>query len=697
MLQTNSTFDTYIAQGSRSPIFLVHFDGETIDFANGIVQNPTNTVKTYLDSISGGSQRVTPDQGQASIGAHTIQILDVDDEITALIATDSYYFHRRKTTISLGFAGMNQADFVTVATGWVTGMKLVKDLGMWQFEITDPQKWLQRSIFRGTDDDPLHLSGNPIRIALQVITSTGAGTNGDYDTLSAGNGIGLDVALIDIAGIEQMWAEWFTGVRFDFVIEGKETAKKWLEKEIFKVLNIYPGVDGSGRFSMRPMKPILVGRSSLVGLTSDNMLKLPTYDMNLSALINELETSYDYSAATDKFISLDYHLETDSINNRGPGNDVLEIKSKGIESDYNGTELMAERARRIFQRYAVPPIKIQAEGDISLMINEAGDVIPIDCELLPDWPTGQRGLAGENLEIITRAVDYAAGKVKFDLLGTGFGQQTFCVISPEMVITAGINAYSFTVSAADAAKFQEGWEINILKKNMMPADATERQTIYDITGTTITIQPGLSATPSAGWICVFADFRYLTDYQQLYWALADEDGAGWLLADTSDVPNSLFNTYTGTQDDGNSDTFNNWYHSNIYDPVGDKAEATATAQSAPNAVKITRTTASYCGIYTDIEIIKGAWYRLSIYTRGDGTHALLYRIQGVGGADPAVTVIDWTNTGKTGTSYSNYRVYFQMPNTREYMRIQFSTEFGGVAYVDNVYVHEVKKEMLLVA
>lgn len=123
MRESNVTFDTYHALDYKHPVYLVKFDGETIDYASGAVGSPINTIKKYIIDIKGGGQRVTPEQGRASIGGITFSLQDQDDEITALLATDSYYFHRKKVTIQIGYQGMNEADFLTVLVGWVTDIK----------------------------------------------------------------------------------------------------------------------------------------------------------------------------------------------------------------------------------------------------------------------------------------------------------------------------------------------------------------------------------------------------------------------------------------------------------------------------------------------------------------------------------------------------------------------------------------------
>ena len=221
---TQNTDDTFteliLATGSQFNIYGTGFTGSVDDIsvqkitnaalANGVLTSATYS--PYLVGISGLSQQITPEEGRSSIGGVEVQLLDVNDEITSLLATDTYHFHRKQTTIKVGYVGLfENSDYISIMVGWVTGLKLSNDGLVYTFSITDPQKWFQRQIFRGSEDSTVTISGNPLNILLKCITSTGAGTNGDYDVYDEANGIGLDDSFVDVAGIEAVRDDWFPG------------------------------------------------------------------------------------------------------------------------------------------------------------------------------------------------------------------------------------------------------------------------------------------------------------------------------------------------------------------------------------------------------------------------------------------------------------------------------------------------------
>ncbi len=457
MKATNANFDTYHSQADKTPIYLIHFDSETTDYAGPAAPlSPTNTVKLYLNSISGSLQKITPEEGKSSIGGVKIDIQDQGDEITALLATDSYYFHRRKTVIKAGYLGQTEANMLTVFTGWVTGIKLSSNGMSYIFDVTDPQKWMQRKVFRGSEESNVTLSGNLINILLAVLTSTGNGTNGTHDRYAAADGLGLSTDYINVAAIEAVRDDWFPGPWYygKFTINKRRVAKDFIEKEILKVLNCYPVIDGSGRYSIAPFKPPLAASETVQTFDEDVIIGLPNLDFNLASLINEVEIHYDYDEADSAYDTIVFYIDSDSLNNRGPGKKALSIKSMGLHAeDGQAGNIIEKRKNSVFSRFATPPIKIECKTWFSNWLSEAGDIIPFSHEALPDIEAGTRGLIAERMEIVSRKIDWKRGTVSLELLNTGFNKSIYGVISnistDYTASTAAEKLYGFIANASN--------------------------------------------------------------------------------------------------------------------------------------------------------------------------------------------------------------------------------------------------------
>ena len=556
MLSTNTNFDTKHDVDYKTPMYIVIFDGESIIYSNhklpgsfdisGLLEDGsvflledggemllesygTANCKDYLVSISGLSQKVTPEEGKASIGGIDFELINYNNEITALFATDPYFFHRRKTTIKAGYMGMDYSDMLTIMVGWVTGLSLTKDGVGYKFEITDPIKWMQRKIFRGAEDSTVVISGNPLNILLACLTSTGEGTNGDYDYYDSSWGLGLDTTYINVSAIEAVRDDWYPGDShyMKFSIDERIKAKEFFEKEIFKPLNLYPIIDGQGRFSVKPFKPPLAALETVQTFNEDNIIGLPQWDANLSALVNEVEIFYDYDG--DDFLTEVFIPYGTSINNRGPGKKPITIKSKGLHSSHSpasitgrATDILETRKNRIFGRFATPPIKIKAKTFFSRWLSEAGDVVPFTHGEMPDIVNGTQGLTATRMEMINKSVDRKRGGVNVELLDTGFNKSIYGVISPTMTILSATDGENFVVSVADATKFSTLTlpEVQICNSNM-------RQKKANVTLLTVNTTTGactcdaIGFTPSAGDIVLYADYDNCTAEQKNWNFIAD--------------------------------------------------------------------------------------------------------------------------------------------------------------------------------
>lgn len=533
MLEGNANFDAKHDLAYKTPLYLVHFDSETTDYCNHKPASPANSLKKYLININGLAQKVHPEEGRASVGGITVHLLDADNEITALLATDaSAYFHRRKTVIKAGYLGLAEADLITITTGWVTGLKLDRSGLVYIFDVTDPQRWLQRKVFRSaTEAAPTILQGNPVNIALAVLTSTGAGTNGDYDWLPAADGLGLDTPVLNVAAIEKVRDDWVPGdcAYMKFTITKPMKAKDFIEKEICQVLNLYPMVDGAGRYFFQPYKPPLPSAGTIQTIDESTLDRMPGWDANLDDLVTDVEFSYDYDHGNDKYSNEQVYS---NVGARGPGKKPLVIKSKGLRTSFSpgsiagrALEIIERRKAKIFARFNAPPLKIKFTARFYEWLAEAGDIVGLTHSLLPDIEAGSRGITDRRMEVIERSINWKSGDVRFTLLDTGFARGDYAVISPTLTVVSAAGATEFTVSTADAAKIA-GFtlpEMQVCDVGMhIKAQPITILTVN--TGTGVITCDDIGQTPAAGWKVQFADYDYCTAEQKRYGFIADEGG-----------------------------------------------------------------------------------------------------------------------------------------------------------------------------
>lgn len=129
---------------------------------------------------------------------------------------------------------------------------------------------------------------DPISVLLQVLCSTGYGDNGDYDTLPAWAGLGIDASEIDVDGIEALAS--LPGMQTELVFHLCEEipSKDFLEKYILRPYLIFLVETPEGKISAsrilsqieanllvqdEPVNPALI-------LTDGDMLSFPTLSLS---------------------------------------------------------------------------------------------------------------------------------------------------------------------------------------------------------------------------------------------------------------------------------------------------------------------------------------------------------------------------------------------------------------------------------
>lgn len=509
-------------------------DGNTYKMSAVVSDLRIREYKKYLASISSLSRKVMPEEGKSSISGITVRILDKDDEITSLISTDSNYFHRKKTTVKVGYAGLSEEEMLTIFVGWVTGLKLSSGGLVYEFSITDPTKWMQRKVFRNASDtSPVTINGNPLNILLSILMSTGnadSSAASDYDYLAAANGLGIDEDTIKVSAIEELRDSWYPGPShyMSFTIKKRIKAKDFFEQEIFKPLNLYPAIDGQGRFYVRRFMPPLPTVHSIQSFDEDNIIGLPGWDSNLATLVNELEFNYNWNTSTRVFDNEILYINSTSINNRGPGKKTITIKSKGLHTSLSPGSLtldvgniIARRKSVVFNRFSIPPLKLSAKTFFDRWLSEVGDIVPITHSRLPDIESGTRGLDESRMEIVSENIDFKSGQVSLRFLDTGFDKSQYAVVSPSMVVISGASSTQFTVSVADAIKYSNftAPEVKVMNANgIIKAASITILTVNTSTG--VITCDSIGETPAAGWLIAFSSYDNCTIKQKLYWFLS---------------------------------------------------------------------------------------------------------------------------------------------------------------------------------
>lgn len=427
-------------------VYLVDVGGEILKQ----LSNPSVTLQTALGA--GGGETVV--QAASSIAGYpAIGTVEIDSErirytandptlnrftgITRAVDDTSLAAHAVGATIRngeqirsgqrvqlfAGYASLSQSHYTSLVKMEIVRVGLGPDGLTFIVTITDVQRWLDRAVFLGaTEENPVSLTGNPVTLALQVLTSTGLGTNGAYDVLAAVNGLAVPQALVDVAGLESLRDEEFAGQTYEFKLTGPGSGKEFLEGEIWHALNCYPWVTQDGKYSAKRYKP--APASASLTLTEADILSWQ-WQGGEAQIVNQIEFQYDWHlpVALARYSKRQRYTsgqgDGGSYDKYGP-RPLFRLASKGIKTATGGQAILDDRAAQFFKRYADPPPVLSVGVRYGRHELDVGDVVAVTHARIPNRLTGLRGLAGHVFEVIDLQPFFGReGKLQLILLFTG--------------------------------------------------------------------------------------------------------------------------------------------------------------------------------------------------------------------------------------------------------------------------------------
>ncbi len=330
----------------------------------------------------------------------------------------------QRVQVFAGYAPLAEADYMSFAKMEVERRALQSDMVTWVVRCRDIQRSLRREVFIAASlDAPVLLAGNPIDIALRVLTSTGVqGANGAFDLEAAENGLATPQALVDVAGLTALRDAEFAGQSYRFKITAKVDGKQWLEENIWRSLNCYPVVLQDGKYSARRYKPAPAPGAVPETLTSADLISAE-WVAGDPLIINRVVTEYDYDtpSAPEVFGTRRVYSFDASIRKYGL-RPVLLLSCPGVRgSEGNAETILDDRAFLVGKRYADPPPALRCRVFYRRHTWEVGDLLKVTYDKVPDVRTGRRGLTNEVMEIVDMqpAGWGAEGALLLTLLHTG--------------------------------------------------------------------------------------------------------------------------------------------------------------------------------------------------------------------------------------------------------------------------------------
>lgn len=309
---------------------------------------------------------------------------------------------------------------------------------------------------------------NPITLALEIMLSTGDGTNhATYDTLSSTMGMAIDSSLVDVAEFESQRDEFIAGTNYQFYIDSQQNeGKTWIEKNILRPTNSVIFVLRNGNISYKISTPPIPG-STPVSIGINQVKGKVNFDIGLSNIINQIQMQYNKDPLSGDFKKTLLIIDADSISRHGPS-PIREIPLDGVHGatslmgDLGGDATAISIGKNYRARFSEVAPVLKTKINLTLRENKVGDLVAFTWDKLPDWlPNRQELLTGRNLvdnimEISSFNPKYDASEIEIKLIGTQYSWRKFAVIGPDSMVDftldTDLNKQSYAYFCNDTTK-----------------------------------------------------------------------------------------------------------------------------------------------------------------------------------------------------------------------------------------------------
>ena len=262
---------------------------------------------------------------------------------------------------------------------------------------------------------------HPGDIALCLITSTGAGTNGDWDNLPADWGRGVAVGDVNT----QAWLDLIESTalysfpRFVIGSEGKPIdVKEWVEKEIMGPLGWFFYPDTNGKIAVGAIREAFP-KESLPTLTTEDIIvegaPRPAVMGQLSNTVSWQTFNADFDFASDKPQQIIKFRSVEANARLSDDSSELEFDVHGVSAQSAPAALEA-RGNIFASLFSSPLPMLRLSVGLHKLELDITTAVSVTCPGLPNPFTGERGLTTQPCAVVGRSVNLSAGYIELMLM-----------------------------------------------------------------------------------------------------------------------------------------------------------------------------------------------------------------------------------------------------------------------------------------
>lgn len=353
------------------------------------------------------------------------------------------------------------------------------------------------------------LAGNPLTAILKILISGGGG--GTYDTLT--DGLGIDESLIDVATIESIRDELFPNLSFTMHLYNIENALQEIEKELLAPLNLRFTYSRGAKLSLAVLDKARFVESVDI-LNHESIVSFPQWSVTDNKIVNQIEIDWDYNEDTGKYAQRTVFTDQDSIDTYGKKS-PLKFQFKSVRETSDGQDFIDEFGNAMLGRLANPLPEIEVSTQIDKSLLNIGDKTRLETDTLPN-SSGQLNF-GEELEVVSRTINYQTGDVKLKLAFTSFTGVRSCYICPSDTITVVTSQSVVEVGAGKGDLWAAGWKARLWDIVAKAYTADPVNEIASIDGDEITfVDPWATTLIASQHRIKFPDYDDATEEQKRY-------------------------------------------------------------------------------------------------------------------------------------------------------------------------------------
>lgn len=405
------------------------------------------------------------------------------------------------------------------------------------------------SAFDGLPVDGVIPYSHPLEIALAILTSTGAGTNGAYDVLPAEWGLSVPESDVNVTQILDLVAE-NTAPRCRVVVtEPVREAREWLIETLLKPFGYYltVGVERPITIaSLRAPTPDEAQDATPIGINDvvieggRILIEGPT--MENTAVLGAIAVSYHPTLVDGKVeFAGEARVGVIGAGDAGAWQSAPDVEIKAwLGVDATGLALDADvithfenLGANMLARFSAPPSILRVTCQMGLVGIAPGKLVSVTLPHLPNASRAARGMTGELFEVWSREVDLARGVVVLELAQTNIVVARTRYLAPACTVAGVDGTYATTLTITveqndytpgggvnDVDAFEVGDAVRLYSEDL--AARSEVTTIAAKTPTSVqlaaAVQIGGTIDPTAGCHLMLADYGEVSAAAKQKWA-----------------------------------------------------------------------------------------------------------------------------------------------------------------------------------